>query len=64
MYEIEQIILSFKNTSPGWDNILPKIIKLSYQSVITLLTHIFNLSLTTGIVPNNLKIAKVIQLYK
>ena len=63
-YEIEQIILSLKNTSPGWDNILPKIIKLSYQSLIKPLTHIFNLSLTTGIVPNNLKIAKVIPLYK
>ena len=43
---------------------MPKIIKLSYQSLIKPLTHIFNLSLTTGIVPNNLKIAKVIPLYK
>ena len=42
-YEIEQIILSLKNTSPGWDNILPNIIKQSYQSLITPLTHIFNI---------------------
>jgi retron-type reverse transcriptase len=52
------------NKSPGYDDIPPKIIKSSCQDIIKPLTHIFNQSFVSGIVPDKLKIAKVIPLFK
>ena len=42
--EVKNIILSLKNSSPGWDNICPKVVKGSYECIIRPLTHMFNLS--------------------
>ena len=51
-------------TSQGHDNISTKLIKQSIEQISTPLTHILNQSMTTGIVPQNMKIAKVIPIFK
>ena len=50
--------------SAGNDNIPMSIIKRSICSVSSPLTHIVNLSITHGIVPNELKIALVVPIFK
>ena len=63
--EVHNIILTLKdNKSPGTDNFGPKIMKEINQEIVLPLTHIFNLSFTTGVVPDALKLAKVIPVYK
>lgn len=63
--EISKIIKSLKNTnSTGYDNFPTKFIKLSSSILAPALTKIFNLSINAGIYPNNLKIAKVIPIFK
>jgi len=57
--------MAFKsNKSPGIDNIGPKILKEVCLDIVNPLTHIFNLSFSTGVVPDSLKLAKVIPIYK
>ena len=63
-YELKQILIDLKNTSPGYDGICAKIVKSSYSLILEPLLHVLNLSVTQGIFPNELKIAKVIPLYK
>ena len=62
--EIKICIRRLNDGSPGWDNITSKIIKASCNHIVRPLTHIFNLSLTTGVFPTELKIARVIPLFK
>ena len=63
--EIEKIISSLKNNkSPGPDNIGPKIIKSIADIVTEPLSFIYNMSFAKGIVPHQLKISKVILVYK
>ena len=50
--------------SAGYDNIPMSIIKRSINSISTPLTHIVNLSIIHGIVPNELKIARVVPIFK
>ena len=51
-------------TSCGHNQISSKMIKDTNQNIAIPLSHIINRSLSTGIVPNQLKIAKVIPVYK
>ena len=51
-------------TSLGHDNISSKLVKNSIDHIILPLTHIINQSLATGIVPHDMKIAKVIPIFK
>jgi len=63
--EINRIIHKFPNyKAPGNDNINSKILKEVSDIIVSQLTFIFNLSFTTGQVPDLLKIAKVIPIYK
>ena len=63
--EIIQIISKFKqNKSAGHDDIGNLIIKKVAKEIALPLTIIFNESFSTGIVPENLKIAKVTPIYK
>ena len=55
--------MSSKNSS-GYDNISPKLIKSIAPLIVPSLTLIINQSLTTGVFPDKLKIAKVIPIYK
>ncbi len=51
-------------TSSGHDSISNKLLKQTIVDIIEPITHIINLSLSTGIVPNEMKIAKVIPIHK
>jgi len=63
--KIIKIIYSFPNNkAPGMDNISSNILKKISNSIIFPLTFIFNLSFTTGVVPELLEIAKVIPVHK
>ena len=62
--EIRNIIKLLKNGSSGWDEISAKIIKISCSPLLKPLCQIFNLSLFTGVFPDELKLAKVVPLYK
>ena len=46
------------------DNISSKLLKTIANEIAPILSHIFNRSLTTGIVPSQLKIAKITLIFK
>ena len=50
--------------SSGHDNISTKLMKDTLDYIIEPITHIINQSLCTGIVPTDMKIAKVVPIYK
>ena len=62
--EVVDIIKSLKEGSCGWDDISARIVKKTYTSFIGPITHIMNISITNGVFPNELKIARVIPLFK
>ena len=62
--EVEAIIKSLKVSSAGWDNVSACVVKKTYELVITPLSYVMNLSITKGIFPNELKVARVIPLFK
>jgi hypothetical protein len=62
--EVKNIIMALKNTSPGWDGVNAFIVKESSEIILQVLVHIINLSLVQGVFPLELKIAKIIPLYK
>ena len=53
-----------KDCSSGWDQILPRVVKSTYQNFIVPITHVMDLSIINGVVPNELKVAKVVPIYK
>ena len=63
--EIINIVNSGNSSkSSGVDNIDPYVGQTIIPQIANQLAHVFNKSLQTGIVPDKLKIAKVIPLYK
>ena len=62
--EVRNIISSLKSSAAGWDGINTKILKTACETLLPVLVHIFNQSLATGIVPTELKVAKVIPIFK
>ena len=62
--DVKSIIKCLKDSTSGWDAISAKVVKATHSSFITPLTHIMNLSLRYGIFPAELKIARVIPLFK
>ena len=63
--EIIEVCNSLKSdSSPGFDEIKPGIIKSVKHLIAVPLVHIFNLSVTRGIFPSQLKTAKVIPVFK
>jgi hypothetical protein len=62
--EVEKIIKKLKNSSPGWDGLLPSIIKQISTHISVPISYVINLSLINGVFPTYLKITKVIPLYK
>ena len=61
--EVQSIIKSFKDSSAGWDAISAREVKTTYSSFITPL-KVMNTSLLNGIFPSELKIARVLPLFK
>ena len=62
--EVQAIIKSLKDSSAGWYAISARVVKTTYSSFITPLTHIMNISLLNEVFPSALKIARVIPLFK
>ena len=62
--EVSKIITHLKNSSPGWDGIHSKVIKNTFNLFSDPLLHILNLSITQGVFPDELKVARVIPIYK
>ena len=63
--EVTDIIHNLKNsTSVGHDNISIKLIKSCAAALAPVLAHINNQSLTEGIFPDAMKIAKVVPIFK
>ena len=63
--ELKRAFFSLKpNKTPGYDNINVNVVKKIYEELKTPLMRIFNLSLSTGIFPDKLKIAKVSPIFK
>ena len=62
--EIANIIKQLKDSSAGWDDLSPKIVKQATHSILSPLTHVLNLSLANGVFPQELKITKLIPLFK
>jgi hypothetical protein len=64
-YEIECVIKSLKGKlSTGYDEIPEYLVKKCMKYVKKPLTHIFNASLSSGIFPDRLKLAKVVHYIK
>ena len=62
--EVVSIVKNLKEGGCGWDSISASVVKATYIGFVEPLTHIFNLSLSQGVFPNELKIARVIPLFK
>jgi hypothetical protein len=52
------------NSSCGCDNISPKVLKYSHPYLVDPLVHLVNMSFTQGYFPDELKIAKVVPIFK
>ena len=62
--EIIAVIKGLKNVGAGADNISAKLFKLSYQSILKPILHLFNVCLGCGIFPSIFKIAVVNPIFK
>ena len=62
--EVMTVISTLNNSTAGHDGIPSFIIKQCINEYITPLTYLLNLSINEGIFPDELKIAKVIPIYK
>ena len=63
--EIINIINLLQNkNSTGYDNIASRVVKYSVANLASILVELINCSMKNGIVPNELKIAKVVPIYK
>lgn len=62
--EVHDIILDMKNSAAGHDEIRSSLVKKVVVYTVEPLTHVLSLSLKTGVVPSDLKLAKVIPLFK
>ena len=63
--EVIEICKSLKSgTAVGYDNVSVDLVKQCAQLISSPLTHIINMSIVSGIVSDELKIARVILLFK
>ena len=64
-HEILEICSSFRSgTAAGLDNVTMNVIKETASLICSPIVHIFNLSLSSGSVPDQMKCARVIPLFK
>ena len=63
-HNVERILRSLKNGSPGSDGITAKMLNKGMGSVVDILVNIFNKMILEGVYPNILKIHKIIPIPK
>ena len=64
MDEVRTIISTITNSASGNDELPASILKQCTDSYLEPLTHLINLSISLGIVPDELKVARVIPIFK
>ena len=62
--EVRDVILQLKNTSAGWDNLPTSIGKKCVDGYLAPLTYLLNMCIRQGVFPRELKLARVIPIYK
>ena len=62
--EVKSILIDLKPNSSGWDDLPGRIFRDNSGALMKPLIHVINLSLSKGVFPSELKIAKVIPLFK
>ena len=62
--EVQTLIKQLNLSSPGYDSISATVVKAAKDSFILPLTHVLNISLSTGVFPAEMKIARIIPLLK
>ena len=62
--EVLKILSNFEDSTAGWDELKPLIMKNIKESIKTPLTHICNKSFSSGLFPSELKIANVVPIFK
>ena len=62
--EVLKIINNFKDSSAGWDELKPLMMKNIKESIKTPFTHICNKSFISGLFPFEMKIANVVLIFK
>ena len=62
--EIKGVIHSLNNSSSGWDEIPTFLVKKCVDSFIEPLTYFVNSSISEGIFPSELKLARVVPIFK
>ena len=62
--QLRSLIHGLKNSLSGWHGLSAYIGKQCVEGFIAPLTHIINMSITQGIFPDELKLARVIPVYK
>ena len=61
--QLKDNVLSFKNTSAGFDGLLMKVFKDNIDILCECITHICNMILSTGVFPRQLMIAMVYNMF-
>ena len=64
MDEVRTIMSAIANSASGNDELPASILKQCTDSYLELLTHLINLSISLGILPDELKVARVIPIFK
>ena len=62
--EVKNVINSLKNASPVPDEFPAFVGKECLDSIIEPLTHLINISFKSGVLPSELKLAKVVPIFK
>ena len=62
--EILNVMSLLNNSTAGYDDLQPSIMKMLTKVYIKPLTYLINISIKQGIFPEELKMAKVIPIYK
>ena len=62
--EMENILMHLKDSSSGWDELRPNVMKTIKKSIIFPIMYITNLSFQTGVFPRELKIANVVPIFE
>ena len=63
-HEIIEIVHQLKESSPGWDSIPASVVKATIQSYIKPLPSLIKSSFENGLFPDELKLTKVIPIFK
>ena len=61
---MENILMHLKDSSSGWDELRPNVMKIIKKSIIFPLLYITNLSFQTGVFPRELKITNIVPIFK